>query len=328
MRLCENRVNPKSIKRILLIRLRMIGDVVIATAVLRTMRKNFPGARITFVTGGAAGEILLNNPDIDDLMIYGSRSFSEMLTCVGYDLTINLDGGPESEMICFLSRARYRVGLSGQKARIGNGELYNIRPKRASRSGDIIDLFLDPVRSLGIKDTSRKTRLFLTREEKRFAAKLLNKKGLAGGGMAGVHPGGHAGAGALWGVKKFASLADKLTDRYGFDILIFRGPGESSAAYGVYDNMRNRSSAYVAPVLTLRKYISLVDRCKLFIAHDRGPMHISASLGVKTIGIFTSDAASFWFPYRDAKECAYIKKDNIRDIAVEDVIKAVEGVYP
>jgi ADP-heptose:LPS heptosyltransferase len=64
----------------------------------------------------------------------------------------------------------------------------------------------------------------------------------------------------------------------------------------------------------------------MYIAHNRGPMHISASLGVKTIGIFNSPLASFWFPYKENKCCAYLQKDSVEDITVEEVLETTRQI--
>jgi len=323
----------QSISRIILIRLRMIGDVLLTTPAVHALRRHFPKAQIVYLTGKFAKDVLLNNPDIDEILVYGPGIFRKILEHKVYDLAINFDGGPESEILCFLSRAKYRVGLSGKDTAIHiNSEIYNIYPNKLSPASDIIDCFLDLIRALGLKALNRKTRLYLTEREKTFAERYLKQHNLEKYIILGIHPGGH-GSKNLWGGKKFARLVDELISRYGFMVFIFQGPGEETIAEDVYHNIKQKHLSFLVSVLTLRKYISLVNACKIFIAHDGGPMHISASLGIKTIGIFSPHHAPFsphhapfWFPYQDEKNCVYLQKGSVKDITVGEVLEATRKI--
>jgi ADP-heptose:LPS heptosyltransferase len=316
----------KAIKRVLLIRLRMIGDVLLTTPALYTLRRSFPKAHITYVTGKFAKDALLNNPDIDEILVYDKAIFQRIVSSKPYDLTINFDSGELSDAICALSGARYRIGLSEKGIlRFKNINLYNISPIKLTEEHDVIDSFLSLTRSLGLKDRTRKTRLYLTKDEINFAKEYLREHKINNHNIIGIHPGGHEKK-KLWGTRKFAELCDELLKNSRSVVFIFQGPGEGGIVKEIYRKIKQRHRCFILPIFPLRKYASLVNRCKILIAHDRGPMHISASLGVKTIGIFTLPLAPFWFPYKERDGCIYFQKSQRDDRSVEKVLKAAKNL--
>ena len=90
--------------------------------------------------------------------------------------------------------------------------------------------------------------------------------------------------------------------------------------------MKRKRDACLVQEFPLRKYASLVKRCDVFIAHDRGPMHIAVSLGVKTIGIFTTPEADEYFPYKEKLDCGYLEKNNAKLIGIGEVLNKIKLV--
>lgn len=301
-----------------MIRLRMIGDVLLTTPAVYTVRRSFPDAHITYLTGRPASDVLLNNPDVDEIFVYDRSVFQKLVGTEPYDLTINFDGGEIPDAICALSAARYRIGIN-EEGGLQLKNVYNVSKIKPTRNQNVIDSFLNLTRSIGLKDLTTKTRFYLTKEEKDFSKMYLKEHNLDQQNIIGIHPGGH-GKKSLWGAEKFAKLSDEMVKNFSSTILIFQGPGEEDIATDVYSRMKQKHRVLLVPILPLRKYASLVNRCGILIAHDRGPIHISASLRVKTIGIFTSPQASYWFPYQERNGCAYLQKDSVNDITVQDVL--------
>jgi ADP-heptose:LPS heptosyltransferase len=300
----------------------MIGDVLLTTPAVYTLRRSFPDAHITYLTGRPARDVLLNNPDIDEIFVYDHSIFQKIVGMEPYDLTINFDGGELSDALCVISGARYRIGLN-EKGTLKLNNVYNISPIKLSPEHNVIDSFLNLTRSLGLRDRTRNTRFYLTKEEKDFAKIYLKEHDLDRQEIIGIHPGGH-GQESLWGAENFAKLSDEIVKNFSFTILIFQGPGEEDVATDMYKRIEQKDQSFLAPIFTLRKYASIVNRCRMFIANDGGPMHISASLGVKTVGISPSLAFPYWFPYKERGGCIYLQRNSISDISVEEVLKEVK----
>ena len=318
-------LDKKDIKKILLIRFSCIGDVLLTTPVVATVRKRFPKAHITYLTEKAASETLKHNPDIDRVLIFEKGIAENIAMEKPYNLVINFDWFRSSQALCFLSRAEYRIGFPAAEKSVYKLEAcnaYNIKPIKLLKKPDIICQFLNLTRSLGLKDYTKDTGFYLTDQEKSFAASYMKKHKLYGNLIIGIHPGGRREK-ELWPAKKFAELSDEVIKKLSATVLIFQGPGEEGSVKDMYSRVKQKHKAFIMPEVPLRKYASLVNNCDIFIAHDRGPMHIAISLGVKTIGIFTAPEAKEWFPYRQKKDCDYLEKKSAKLVKVNEVFEKI-----
>jgi heptosyltransferase III len=306
-----------AVNRILVIRLRMIGDVLLTTPAVRTLKRAFPRAHLTYITQAHVKDVLLNNPDIDELLLYDAGILRQVAEQPEYDVVINFDGGGKSEAICLASGAKYRVGSKGVK--VGHLDPYNVYSDLVEPR-DVIDNFLGLTRALGLEDATRETRLFLTSDEEDFAGSFWEDCGFTQGRrVVGLHPGGDHPK-KLWAAKNYALLADKLIADSGYSILIFQGPGEEKIARSVCQAMQEQ--ALLVPLLPIRKNAALVKKCHLFISSDGGPIHIAAAVGVNVLGVYRKEVSSdFWFPYRDRPGCLLLT--GLRRITVQAVLTAV-----
>src|SRR5579862_8057588 len=106
--------------RILLIRLREIGDVVFTTPAVRALRRRFPDAHLTYIVEPAAAPIVELNPHLDEVIVAprvgGLRqlrrdlALARRLRATRLDVAIDFHGGPRSSLLAWLSGARVRIG--------------------------------------------------------------------------------------------------------------------------------------------------------------------------------------------------------------------------
>ena len=214
-----------------------------------------------------------------------------------------------------MSGAKYRVGLKDRK--VGHLDPYNVYIDHGA--GDVISHFLSFTKALGLKDASRETKLFLTSDENNFAESFWQSYGITGAKrVIGLHPGGDHPK-KLWAAKNYALLADRLIADSGCKILIFQGPGEEKIANSVCLQMQEQ--AVLVPLLKLREYAALVNKCHLLITSDGGPLHIAAALGTNLIGIFRKDTSpDYWFPYGDKPGCCHLRESSPGNIPVAEVL--------
>src|SRR5689334_10445280 len=104
-----------AVRRILVVKLRAIGDVLLATGVIPNLRKAFPRAEIDFLTEKPAREVVEGNPDLHEVIVFdpAAQSGAGLILAVRrrkYDLVIDLFGNPRSAIVTRLSRAQFRVG--------------------------------------------------------------------------------------------------------------------------------------------------------------------------------------------------------------------------
>ena len=106
--------------KILLVRLRQIGDVVFTTPAIAALKSHFPGARLTYLVEPAAAPVVSSNPDLADVIVAPRRSgvrgfladlgLGRWLRRQRFDLVVDFHGGPRASLLTWLSRAPRRVG--------------------------------------------------------------------------------------------------------------------------------------------------------------------------------------------------------------------------
>src|SRR5688500_12852089 len=125
--------------RILIVRLREIGDVVFTTPAVRAIRRRFPAAHITYVVEPAASAIVEHNPHLDELIVAPRPSgFGRLgaelrlirrLRAAAFDIAIDFHSGPRASILTWLSGAPVRVGYTV----VGRSWMYTrpiARPRR------------------------------------------------------------------------------------------------------------------------------------------------------------------------------------------------------
>lgn len=313
-------------KRILVTRLRFIGDVVLTTPVIRALRKAYPQADIYYLAEPVPVSILANDPDltgiiplIDTTELTGSLSsrwleiirFYRELRSYKFDLVIDLFSNPRSAGLTFLSGATYRVGYD---VRV-RGALYNIKIKRGD-SIRVTDAYLDAIRTLGIPVDDDRPRLTVSRDDQEWATALLNDYFDADAKLIiGINPGGSWPA-KRWGAGAFADLIEILQERFVARIIMIEGPGQNKITEAV-TQLLNAPVDVLAPD-TLPHLAAVINQCSLFISNDSGPMHIAAAVGVSTIGLFGPSRPDIWFPY--SRTDGHVSHDpGIQDCCGKDI---------
>ncbi len=277
-------IDSTGVKKILVIKLRAIGDVLLSTIVLRNLRHHFPGAQIDFLTEPPSREVLEGNPVINDLLIFDRANDNAIallwkLRNRSYDLVIDLFGNPRTALMTYFSRATYRVGYDFR----GRRYAYNIivRP----RGGEIhnTEFNLDALRALDLEIVDRKIPFSISERDEDYAARFVDLERLDGQLIIGLNPSGSWYT-KRWGLKSFARLGDSLVGSFKAKALILWGPGELQDARAIQGMMRRPS--IIPPRTTLKQLGALLKRCSLVVSNDAGPMHLAAILGVPTLGIY------------------------------------------
>ncbi|MGA9119958.1 MAG: glycosyltransferase family 9 protein [Bacteroidota bacterium] len=281
-------------RRILLTRLKFIGDVVLTTPIIRSVRNACPSAHLAYLGDREAVSLLENNPCLDEIIPYDfSRpSITEQLRVAAtlrrerFDLVIDMFNNPRSALLVFASGASTRVGLD----RKGRGRLYTVRVRDDGTPKSPIEFHNQLLRAVGIPPTSSTTEIFLTSEERHDALQFL-PEGEAP--LVGIHPGATWPA-KRWSAERFGALADLLSAE-GLRVAIFGAPGDQETIQQVIE--ATVSVPHVLPVAPLRSLAAMISHCSVFVCNDAGPMHIAAALNIPTVGIFGPGEENIWFPY-------------------------------
>ncbi len=290
----------EEIKRILIIKLGAVGDVIHTLPVLETLRTCFPQAHIGWAVEEAAAPILEGNPALNELIrlerkklrgMSGLAYFRRWLQWLRerqFDTVLDPHNLFKSGLIAYVSGASLRVGF--KKFREGNFLFMNrwVRPAVCYRHA--VEKYLSLLEPLGIPESQWMFRFPLVwdQHDEEFIGRFWIEQGFGRGGakpetVVAVNPGANWPS-KRWMPERYAQVADRLAKEHGNRILILWGPGERPLAERIAGAMSETS--VIAPETDLKRLMALIKRCRLLITGDTGPLHIAAALGVPTVALF------------------------------------------
>lgn len=304
--------------RILVVRLRQIGDVVFTTPALAALRAHYPDAFISYLVEPVAAAVLEGNPNIDELIVAprgrgwaGLRAelaLIRRLRANRYDLALDFHGGPRASLLTWLSGAPKRVGYEV----VGRAWMYTTRVARARdlRPRHSVENQWDLVTSLGLgpsDPSAYPVTMALDPTAQRVIEQRLAAAGVSADARLIVM---HVSAGnpfRRWPIPAFAAVAALLADddpRH--RVLVTSGPSEQAAAAQVIDAARSRlgpdASARVVACgeFSLPELRALVERAAVFIGGDSGPMHIAATSRVPIVSLYGPTLPARSRPWRSS----------------------------
>jgi heptosyltransferase-2 len=279
-------------KRILIVRTDRIGDVLLSTPSIKALRDAYPSAYIAMMVSPYTKDVLEGNPYLDEIIVYDkdakhkswldSVQFTCNLKKKRFDLALILHPTNRVHLITFFAGIHRRVGYNKKL-----GFLLTDRIKHTKQLGEKHELEynLDLVRFLGIEPRDKGLFMPLKPEAEKWAQELLNQEGIKETDkLLVLHPGASCPS-KIWPNDRFAQVADKLIDKYGFKALIVAGPKDTTLAENVVKKMHN-SAINLAGQISVSQLASILKRCQLFISNDSGPVHIASALNSPVISIF------------------------------------------
>ncbi len=308
---------PSCPSRILLVRLRLIGDVVFTTPLIRAIRRRFPDAHLSYIVEPPALPIVRNNPHLNEVIVAPrQRGVARVIDDVrlarrvrqgGFDVAIDLHGGPRAAWLTWASGAPMRIGYRIQ----GRAWMYTHVVQRAPDLGprhSVLNQW-DLLGPLGMPpaDPSHDAieiapdQAALTAVEGR-----LRELGIGDEHELAVI---HVSAGnpfRRWPIESFVELVVQLAaaNRHR-RILLTSGPSDQAAARSVAEAARARlKSAEQVPLtmdFSLAELRALVERAAVYIGGDSGPLHVVSASTAPIVGLFGPTLAERSMPWRDPR---------------------------
>lgn len=304
----------KAISKILIIKLRYIGDVLLSTPVAANLRHHFPASYIAMVVNRGTEEVLRYNPhlnaviSLDRSKIKGNlvNRMQSVLNYISrirkekFDLVVDLTDGDRGAILSFLSGAPLRVGYNAEgKIR---GRLYTRIVHPLGSLIHNVEYQLEAVRAIGLPIHSKRLELRWGEEEDRSVQKWLMTKGLADHPFVTAHPGARWWF-KQWPLDRFAFLAESLREQFGLETVFLVGEKEQEELKEIQRYMRR--PFIVAEGLTLLQLTALIQRSRLFVGNDNGPMHIAAAVGTPVVALFGSSDPKVWGPWGEGHAILY-----------------------
>ena len=306
--------------RVLLIRLRLIGDVVLSTPVIRALRRAFPDATLTYLVERDAAAVVAGNRDLDRIIavertrglrrVLDDAKLAWQLRRDRYDVVIDMHGGPRSSWLALATGARQRIGYDMP----GRQWMYTrtirrareLRPRHSVlNQWDLLEGIegwpgdaADPARDAVAMPVDPEA-------DRRIVVRLRS---------AGVAPGHqlivlHVSASnpfRRWPEPAFAevvaSLVSQSPDRR---VILSSGPSDRLAADRIVAAARAllpaaaRSQVIDFGEFDLAELRALVERSVLFIGGDTGPLHVAATTATPIVAIYGPTLPARSTPWRN-----------------------------
>lgn len=278
-----------SYKRILIIRLDRIGDVMLSTPVIRAVREAYPASHISFMVRPYSRDIIAGNPFLDEVIEYdknmgmlGTVKFIGFLRRKRFDLALILHPTSRTHLLTYLARIPKRIGFDKKMAfmltrRIPHTKQFGLKHE--------IDYTLDLVRHIGVESYSRTLHMPISGKSEEKVERLFTRHGVARSDPIVVINPGASCRSKRWDVERFARAADELAKRHKVKIVVVAGSEDKDIAGRLAVSMKG-PCVNLAGSTTVADIASILRRASLFISNDSGPVHIACAVGTPVIAIF------------------------------------------
>jgi heptosyltransferase-3 len=282
--------------RILVTRLRYLGDVILTTPAVAALKSRYPEARIDYMTEETFAPVLRGNPHIDEIITTAGGFLGTVarIRKRRYTAAIDLFYNPRSAWLLYIACIPVRVGGARRWRRRLYTHTFNV--PRSIRSA--VSHHLYPLRILGVREKQSLPRIYMDDGERTAGRSFLEEKTGRSDGIVALHCGGTWQA-KRWSPRNFSMLADMIRDRMGKRLLLITGPGEEGFVRAVMERSESNDHMVALPVMPIRSLASLLLHCDAIVANDGGVMHLSVALGRPTVGVFGPTEPDIWFPYED-----------------------------
>lgn len=311
--------------KILVINLMHLGDLMLVTPVLTTLRKNFPTAHLALLADKKLADLVQYNKNLDECILIDKKGVDDHLLSFvkfifklrekNFDLVINLHRNERASALAAFSGAKKIVGYSKPlfswlftktmpNPSIARHIKHGFRTKYIPGSQHQVHSHFDVLReTCGVeKFFDNGLEMWIPEAAEREATKIFRDNFADGVKVVAFN------IGASWLTKRwldsyFAECADILLER-GYGVAFLGGPMDREIVAGCVAKMRHADSERVKIFtgdFSLAIVAGFLDNCALFLTTDSGPMHIGVSRNIPIVTMFGASPVPGFYPY-DAKD--------------------------
>jgi predicted lipopolysaccharide heptosyltransferase III len=292
-------IDPLTIKEILVIKLRYVGDVLLSTPCLQAIKENLPHANVTVVVNKGTEAILQNHPCVDHVVAIDRRSFVQGCRALmrlrkrRYDLVLDLTDGDRSAIMTWLVNARHRVGYNGEHR--WRGRCYDQIIDGDPDEMHTVDYYLRAVKEIGLNVSAHAPTLSFAPDDEKYANELLVDHGIdREEQLVMIHPGSRWEA-KSWLAERFAAVADTIQVSRSARVVFAGSEMERARVKNIQAQMSTTSVSIVGQT-TVLQLAAVMKRCALFLGNDNGPMHMAAAVELPVVALFGPTNPKVWGP--------------------------------
>lgn len=313
------RIDHKRIKRILVINLGFIGDLLATTPMISALKNKF-NAEVSVLVNKQMKEVLHGNKEISKVITYKGK-FSEDLENLqreDFDLAVIVwPGSLKVSLLCLLARIPYRIGTTQTGLLEGKGYFLTRKVWPSLKEKHKVLENLDIAGLVGAEARNPKVDFSFSKEDERFVGRFLSKEKIREPIVV-IHAGkrGKFYAEYSWSLENFARVADFLVDTYGASIILSGGTGEEAIAEKICGMARRKKKVHVvAGKFNLGQFAALLKRSRLLISIDTATVHIASTSPIKVpMVILNVKYPRIWHPYIPKDRYKILNRPTIREV--------------
>ncbi len=290
-------------KKILVIQLKQIGDVLLSSPICNTLKKNYPDSQIDYIVYDYTAGVVENNPNIDNIIKISSKERENKLEFIKllmklpkYDICINIQGKIEGLLITLFSRAKMKISWNKKGWRILHTHPVDTdKQMKITGAGNTIDGRLALLSPLGNLDYDRDLKIWIKDEERKNIKKIMESAGInlekpiISFGVTSRREF------RIWPKDRFAKLIDFLYEKYGIQAILFYAPNdkkynsEEEHCNSVKELVQNKEAVFTnIKTKSARELIVLLAESDMYIGNDNGPRHFAQAVDTPSFAIFTT----------------------------------------
>jgi heptosyltransferase-2 len=337
-------------EKILLIRFSSIGDILLASPLVRALRAKYPEARIDFLTKRKYAELFRANPHLTSVIEFDDGEKEEIgalrrkIRETKYDLILDLHDSLRSKYLRVFSRAK-EVRTVNKRA-IRRFFLVKLKWNMYGAAVSVADRYLETAKDFGVSPDGQGLEIFIppdvVQETEEMLKIFLQSRDQFVVGLAPTAK--HKTK--MWLPERFAELGGLLAKERGATVVVFGGPDDSAYCENIVKRINDLSGENTARnfagKLSLLETACTMDVCNLIVTNDTGLMHLATARKKPVVAIFGSTVEQFgFFPYRassiivecnglSCRPCSHIGRAEcpkghfrcMNDITVSEVVDA------
>ena len=300
------RDNLPSLKNILVIKLRDIGDNILCTPLIHNLKHHLPNVSISVLTWSYSMPVFEGNPHIDNLFHLSKNASSKdikelcsQLNSLDLDLVMSTHSGGISSKILSKIKSANKINSFYR----GRNKLYSILTDESDYYRSSIERDLDCLRSLGLETQDTHTEIFLSHDETDWAREALAAKGLdLSKKIVLIHPTAAVRI-REWPLEKFNQLTKKFAQEENIQPIMVCADSEYSRIESLLEDIPD---LVIFNNITVRQMMAVIHECDLVIDNDSSPSHIATAFSIPTIVLFSQAIREIFRPYHEEKDQHFV----------------------
>lgn len=296
----------RAINKILIIRFSSIGDIILASPLIRALRAAHPDALIDFLVKSEYAELVRYNPHLSSIIELKTSEKEELkqlklkIRSEHYDVIFDIHNSLRSRYLRKFSGAKHTSVVN--KRLIARFARVNLKRNIYSKVISVADRYFETASAYGVRDDGKGLEIFIPDDTVSAVRALMSKYNLSRyERVVGFAPSAKHFT-KRWPTERFVELGITISKQHMAKILIFGGKDDADycgdIAHMINADLGSSAAESIAGNFSLLETAAALDSCNVVVSNDTGLMHLAAARKRDVVAVFGSTVREFgFFPY-------------------------------